>query len=139
MGSGHQAIEEFLKAIDLNPDYAKPYNNIGVVYYAKKDFPGAIRNYQKAVLIDPENLEALNNLAVAYKRTDQLERSKAVLSQALKINPAHAGTHYNLAVLYEGEGEIKSAIHFYQRFVDLASSSHPTLSVQVRKHIATLK
>jgi Tfp pilus assembly protein PilF len=134
-----QAIEEFLKAIDINPDYAKPYNNIGVVYYAKKDFLGAIRNYQKAVLIDPENLEALNNLAVAYNQTDQLERAKTVLNQALAINPAHAGTHYNLAVLYEGEGNIKSAIYFYQRFVELAVASHPTLSAQVKKHIATLK
>ena len=75
-----------------------------MVYYAKKDFPGAIRNYQKAVLIDPDNLEALNNLAVAYKHIDQLEISRSVLNQALKINPAHAGTHYNLAVLYEDEG-----------------------------------
>ncbi len=134
-----QAIEEFLKAIDLNPEYAKPYNNIGVVYYAKKDFLGAIRNYQKATSIDPENLEALNNLAVVYKRTGQMERAKTVLNHALAINPAHAGTHYNLAVLYEGEGNIKSAIHFYQSFVELASASHPTLSVQVKKHIATLK
>lgn len=134
-----QAIEEFLKAIDLNPEYAKPYNNIGVVYYAKKDFLGAIRNYQKATSIDPENLEALNNLAVAYKRTGQMERAKTVLNHALTINPAHAGTHYNLAVLYEAEGNIKSAIHFYQSFVELASASHPTLSVQVKKHIATLK
>ncbi len=134
-----QAIEEFLKAIDLNPEYAKPYNNIGVVYYAKKDFPGAIRNYQKATSIDPENLEALNNLAVAYKRTGQLERAKTVLNQALAINPAHAGTHYNLAVVYEGEGNIKSAIHFYQNFIELASASHPTLSVQVKKHIKTLR
>ena len=134
-----RAIEEFLTAAQLNPDYAKPYNNIGVVYYAKKDFANAIRNYQKAVSIDPENLEALNNLAVAYKHIDQLERSKSVLNQALKINPAHAGTHYNLAVLYEEEGNIESAIHFYQRFVDLASLSHPTLFVQVKKHLKTLK
>jgi tetratricopeptide (TPR) repeat protein len=134
-----QAIEEFLKAIDINPEYAKPYNNIGVVYYAKKDFQGAIRNYQKASSIDPENLEALNNLAVAYKRTGQLERVKTVLNQALAINPAHAGTHYNLAVVYEGEGNIKSAIHFYQNFVELASASHPTLSVQVKKHLKALR
>ena len=34
---------------------------------------------------------------------------------------------------------IESAIHFYQRFIDLASLSHPALSVQVKKHIKTLK
>ena len=131
-------IEEFLKAIDLNPDYAKPYNNIGVVYYAKKEYPSAIRNYQKAILKDPENLEGMNNLAVAYKH-GQSNQSKNVLNKTLKINPAHAGSHYNLAVLYESEGNIDSAIHFYQRFVDLASSSHPTLTVQVKNHINSLR
>jgi len=134
-----RAIEEFLRAIYLNPAYAKPYNNIGVVYYAKKDFPGAIRNYQKAVSINPKNLEALNNLAVAYKRIDLPEKAKAVLNQALKINLAHAGTHYNLAVLYEEEGNFKSAIHFYRRFVELGSTSHSALSMKVKKHIETLR
>ena len=128
-----RAIEEFLRAIYLNPNYAKPYNNIGVVYYAKKDFPGTIRNYQKAISIDPKNL------AVAYKRIDQLEKAKSILNQALKINLAHAGTHYNLAVLYEKEGNLKSAIHFYQRFTDLGSTSHPALAAKVQKHIETLK
>ena len=59
-----QAIEEFFKAIDINPEHTNPYNNTGVVYYAIIDFKGAFRNYQNASSIDPENLEALNNLAV---------------------------------------------------------------------------
>ena len=134
-----RAIEEFLRAAYLKPNYAKPYNNIGVVYYAQKDFAGAIRNYQKAISIDPKNLEALNNLAVVYKRIDQLERAKTVLNQAIKINPAHSGTHYNLAVIYEKEGNLKSAIHFYRRFVELGAASHPALSLRVKKHIESLK
>ena len=94
-----QAIEEFLKAIDINPEHIKPYNNIDVVYYRKKTYRG-IRNYQKASSIDHENREPLKNLAVAYKRSSQLEKAKTVLNQAFAINPAHAGTHYNLAVAY---------------------------------------
>ncbi len=76
---------------------------------------------------------------MAYKRIGLLEISRSVLNQALKINPAHAETHYNLAVLCEDEGNIKTAIHFYQWFVELASVSHSALSVQVKKHIKTLK
>ncbi len=76
---------------------------------------------------------------MAFKHIDQLEKSKSILNQALKINLAHAGTHYNLAVLHEKEGNLKSAIHFYQRFIELGSTSHPALSVKVKKHIKTLK
>ena len=108
-----------------------------MVYYRKKTSRG-IRNYQKVSSIDHENREALKNLAVAYKRSSQLERAKTVLNQALAINPAHAGTHYNLAVAYEEKGNIKSVIHFYQNFIELAFASRPTLSVQVKKHIKAL-
>lgn len=134
-----RAIDEFLRAIYLNNNYAKPYNNIGVVYYAKKNYSGAIRNYQKAIAIEPNNLEALNNLAVAYKHSSQLKKSKDILNQALKIDTNHAGTNYNLAVLHEKEGNQKSAIHFYQRFIDLGATSHPALSIQVSKYLKTLK
>jgi tetratricopeptide (TPR) repeat protein len=101
--------------------------------------PGAIRNYQKAISIEPSNLEALNNLAVVYKRSEQFEKFKDILNQALKINPDHAGTNYNLAVLYEKEGNQKSAIHFYQRFIDLGSNSRSRLSTQVKQYVETLK
>jgi tetratricopeptide (TPR) repeat protein len=78
-------------------------------------------------------------MAIAYKRSSQLERAKTVLNQALAINPVHAGTYYNLAVAYEEKGNIKSVIHFYQNFVELALASRPTLSVQVKKHNKTLR
>jgi tetratricopeptide (TPR) repeat protein len=80
-------------------------------------------------------LEALNNLAVTYKRTSQLERAKTISNQVLAINPAHAVTHYNLAVAYEGEGNIKSAMHFHQNFVEVAFVSHPTLPVLFKIYI----
>ena len=108
-------------------------------YTIEKEEFRALQNYQKASSIDPENREALNNLAVAYKRSSQLERAKTFLNQALAINPAHAGTHYILAVAYEGEWNIKPANYFYQNFVELAFASHPTLYVQVKKHIKALR
>jgi len=89
--TGYIAIGEFLRAVYLKPNYAKPYNNIGVVYYGKEEFSSAIRNYQKAIKIYPQNLEALNNLAVVLKKLVQLEKAKAILNQALKLGASHAG------------------------------------------------
>ena len=110
-----------------------------MVYYKKKEFSSAIQNYQKAIKIDPQNLEALNNLAVVFKKLGQLEKAKAILNQALKFGANHAGTHYNIAVLYEEIGNNKSAIHFYQEFVKLGSTSHPSLAQEVKEHIESLK
>lgn len=123
----------------MNPNYAKPYNNIGVVYYAKEEFSSAIRNCQKAIKIYPQNLEALNNFAVVFKKLGQLEKARTILSQALKLVASHVGTHYNMAVLYEEIGNNKSAIHFYQEFTKLGFTSHPSLVQEVKEHIKSLK
>ena len=56
-----------MKTVFLDTNYAKAYNNIGVVYYIQKKYRGAIQNYRKAIDINNNNLEALNNLAIAYK------------------------------------------------------------------------
>ena len=110
-----------------------------MVYYAKEEFSSAIRNYQKAIKIDPQNLGELNNLAVVFKKLGQLEKDKAILNQALKFGSSHAGTHYNMAVLYEEIGNNKSAIHLYEEFAKLGSSSHSSLVQEVKEHIKSFR
>ena len=139
LGHYDQAIDEFLRAVYLAPNYPKAYNNIGVVYYMQKNYPEAIKNYQKAIDIHPENLEAFNNLAIVYKNQNEPEKARAVLNKALAMDPDHPGTNYNLAVLYEESAQIKPALHYYRRFVDLGAVSYPSLVFEVKEHIQTLE
>jgi tetratricopeptide (TPR) repeat protein len=37
-----QAIDNFLKALDIAPDYSEAYYNLGASYYEKNDFDKAI-------------------------------------------------------------------------------------------------
>ena len=74
-----------------------------------------------------------------FKNLGQLEKAKAILNQAFKLGASHAGTHYNMAVLYEEIGNNKSAIHFYQEFAKLGSSSHPSLVQEVKEHIKSFR
>ena len=47
-----KALDEFLRAIFLDPNYAKAYNNIGVVYFMQKNYaevstrPGFFEKYK---------------------------------------------------------------------------------------------
>jgi tetratricopeptide (TPR) repeat protein len=45
------------KAIELNPQYAKAYNNRGNIYFDKKEYDKAFQDYDKAIQLDP-NLAA---------------------------------------------------------------------------------
>ena len=139
MGKFDQALDEFLRAVYLDAGYAKAYNNIGVVYFMKKNYQEAIRHYLKAIDLNPTNLEAFNNLAIIYKKQKELDRARGILNRALSLDPDHPGTNYNLAVLYEESSEIKPALHFYRRFIELGSLNYPSLVLQVKEHLETMK
>lgn len=56
-----KALDLFKKAIDLNPNYSIPYNNIGVIYWNKGEFKNALNFFKKALEIDPNNKTILKN------------------------------------------------------------------------------
>ncbi|MGP0566043.1 MULTISPECIES: tetratricopeptide repeat protein, partial [unclassified Nitrospina] len=51
----------------------------------------------------------------------------------------HPEGYYNLALLYEETGRLKDAIVYYNRFVELAASTRPALTMKVRGHIQKLQ
>ncbi len=61
------AIEDYTKAIDINPDHSNAYNNRGLSKYNLKDYRGSIEDYTKAIDIDPDHPTAYNNRNLARK------------------------------------------------------------------------
>jgi len=65
-GQYDRAIEDFNKAIALDPNYAKAYTNRGIAYADKGQHDRAIEDYNKAIALDPNYAEAYTNRGVAY-------------------------------------------------------------------------
>ena len=56
-----RAIENYKKAIKINPQYAQAYNNLGVALQKSNEMNEAIVNYKKAINLKIDFVEALNN------------------------------------------------------------------------------
>ena len=65
-----KSISFFLRAIELDPDYAVAYYNLGIAYYDQGNYDKAIQLYEKAIELDPDYADAYNNLGVAYHKSD---------------------------------------------------------------------
>jgi len=50
LGQYDKAVEEFMKTVFLDPNYAKAYNNIGVVYYIQKNIEEPFRTIAKRLI-----------------------------------------------------------------------------------------
>jgi superkiller protein 3 len=80
-----QALSEYQKAIEIKPDYAKGYYNIGSVYRQKKKLEEAIASFQKALEINPKYAEAHYALAVIYYEKQEFKLAIEHFDQAGKL------------------------------------------------------
>ena len=65
-GNTAKEIESYKKAIELDPDDAGAYNNLGNAYRKQGNLTKAIESYEKAIELKPDYAIAYNNRAVAY-------------------------------------------------------------------------
>ncbi len=64
LGRTKEALQEFDRAVLLNPDNPYRYASRAWIRAAMKDVDGAIEDYKKALELDPDDAIALNNLGL---------------------------------------------------------------------------
>lgn len=74
-GNLDEACSYYTKAIELDPLYPAPYNDLGILYEYKGMLDNAERNYLKAIQVDPGFLSAYSNLALVYEEKRELEKA----------------------------------------------------------------
>jgi len=101
-GNLNNAIEHYLAALKIQPDFAAAHVNLVGAYGALGRFSDAEPHYRKAVEINPEIEELHHNWGVIQIRLGRYDLAEAAFRRALEINPYSSDVHFNLgALLYE--------------------------------------
>lgn len=103
-----EAIEEYNKAVTLNPRYTDAWFDLGAAYYNRQRYDDAINAYQQAIRLKNDNYESHENLADVYRQlatiantglTKTRKREEiVVLEQTRKRNYQLAEGEYQLAI-----------------------------------------
>ncbi|MCX5710869.1 MAG: tetratricopeptide repeat protein [Candidatus Omnitrophica bacterium] len=81
-----QTAEQFYqKAIEIDPNYAVPYNDLGVLLEAQGQGARAEQSYLKAVQVDPNYLSAYSNLAIFYETKRDLNKAAFYWDKRAKL------------------------------------------------------
>ncbi|MFM6788747.1 MAG: tetratricopeptide repeat protein, partial [Microcystis panniformis] len=94
------ALDDFNKAIELNPNYAEAYGNRGLLYYNQQKYELALSDYDKAIEINHNYAEAYVNRGVLYRLQEKYELALADYDKAIELNRNDAVAYYNRGVLY---------------------------------------
>ena len=110
-----QAIENFHRVLEINPQDAVAYFNIGNINKEKKEYDTEIINYKKALEIKPDYAECYNNMGSALKCKGDLNAAIDSFKMAIKIKANFATAHYNLGVALQEKGDVLGSIKSYRK------------------------
>ena len=120
IGEYDNAILYYQKAIEINPDYAFAYINMGLAYGNKSNYDKAIECYQKAIEINPEYAEAYYKMGVAYVDKGNYDKAIECFQKAIEINPDDADAYYNMGIIYGWEKcSYVKAIEYFQKAIEI--------------------
>lgn len=107
-GKFEDAAAAYQKAVDLKPDQAGYYNNLGNVLAKLGKIPEAEAAYQKSVTLDPPNAaNAWRNLGIVLFQAGKYKEAIDPLKKSLDLDPKSAQGWYVLGAVLVGAMDFK--------------------------------
>jgi superkiller protein 3 len=110
MNSGRtdEAIDHYQKALQINPNYAEAYNNLGNALFQTGRSNEAIDQYKKALEINPTKINTLENLATIFMQKGQKNNAISILQKALNTAKLKGQEPQRLKIASDLEGIIRT-------------------------------
>ena len=128
--SGHQlAIEMLSKSIELDPDYAPAYVQLGnrlrrlgqFGLVDSEQYLDSEEYYLKALSLNSNLISALAYLSMFYAETNRIDEAVNLARRMYEINPTNANTHFTLGYIYRYAGMVEQAIQEMEKAVAIDS------------------
>jgi tetratricopeptide (TPR) repeat protein len=134
-GDKQRSIELYEEMLQLDPDYAPGYINLGTIHFHLKQFDRAEELYRQATEKDQNYVLAFFDLGNVLDELERPDESIAAYQRAVELAPRYADAHYNLALAFERKGERRAALRHWQAYVKLDKSGPwaEHARIQIRK------
>jgi len=97
------AEENFLKCLNINPDYLPGIINLALVKKDLNKYNESIELFERSLLItpNPNTVKTLFTLSELHEQIGNFEKSKEIIFEILKINKNNTAAHYKISQLID--------------------------------------
>jgi protein O-mannosyl-transferase len=114
-----EAIDDFNKAIELNPEYAEAYNNRGNVFVNKKRNDEALNDFNMAIKLNAKNASAYYNRGIILAGKNRNGEAIKDFTKAIELKPDYARAYNNRGITYVSDKRNDKAIYDFTKAIEL--------------------
>jgi tetratricopeptide (TPR) repeat protein len=119
LGMQDFAIEYYKEAIQLDPKFSWPHNNLGIIYDDQDKYTEAEAEYKEAIRLDPKFAHPHIGLGSLYRHQGKHAEAEAEYKEAIRLDPKYAFPHNGLGNLYKDQGKQVEAESAYKEAIRL--------------------
>jgi protein O-GlcNAc transferase len=113
-GDINESLTLISRAIQLAPEQASYYLNLGNAYRESNLFEQAVRCFEKAIDLNPDYADAYFNIANTFFALKKFESAIRYYQDAVRLNPDLIEAYLNLGQIFEQQGMTGQAISSYR-------------------------
>jgi tetratricopeptide (TPR) repeat protein len=100
-----EAEKRMKRALELDPDSATPWADLGVLCTRRDALKDAIEYFENAVQRDPHDFTIRSNLAASYLKMNLTEKAEGEYKRILDVTQGHVESHIGLGEVYSLMGD----------------------------------
>jgi len=117
LGKFDEAIEDYERILDFDPDYAQAHAGIGKIYFDQEKYKTAELYILKASSLDPEDFDILYLSGRSQLMVKNWERAEIFLKQVQNMDPEFAPVYYYMGMARASRGDIYGAAASFNTYL----------------------
>lgn len=128
-----EAVGEFKRAVELDPDFAEAHYRLGNAYLAmgnkdeaEKAFRDAVKAYEKITKRDDKNSDAFYFLGLCYEKLGEYDDAVKALKEAVKTSPTESDDkYYELGFSQMKLAQYDEAVRAFNKALEINPDNYP--------------
>jgi Flp pilus assembly protein TadD len=127
-GRFEEAIAEWKKALELDPQDAAAVSNLGAALHGAGRLEDAAREFARALELDPDNVRAHTNIGIALARSKKYRDAARHFERALELRPGDAQARSAYGGMLVETGDLEKALAHLRVALELTPDSPDALN-----------
>lgn len=123
LGNPAQAIIDYTRAINLQPDIAEVYAYRGALYQAQADYDDALQDFSQAIEYDGSEASYYVARAQVYLAVEAYGSAAADYAEALLLEPNNAAYYRERGYVWLAAGEVSAAVGDFNTYRELVPNA----------------